>query len=73
MDSYYGQNGKFEIGRRIYRPFPRYSGAISAVTDGSPEDINEMPACLNKTEECTIYGEFWPGSSKLEVVLIRGL
>jgi hypothetical protein len=54
-------------------PFPRYSGAISAVTDGSPEDINEMPACLNKTEECTIYGDYWPGSSKLEVVLIRGL
>lgn len=31
-------------------PFPRYSGAISAVTNGSPEDINEMPASNNSSE-----------------------
>jgi hypothetical protein len=53
-------------------PFPRYSGAISAVTEGSPEDINEMPACLNTTEECTIYGDSIMDVSKLEVLLIRG-
>ena len=34
-------------------PFPRYSGAISAITGGSPEDINEMPASLNTKEGYT--------------------
>ena len=27
--------------------FPRYSGAISAVTDGPPEDINQMPPFIH--------------------------
>jgi hypothetical protein len=31
--------------------FPRYSGAISEVTGGPPEDMNEMPA--NDHPECT--------------------
>jgi hypothetical protein len=35
-------------------PFPRYSGAISAVTNGSPEDINQMPASDGR-EGTTIY------------------
>ena len=35
--------------------FPRYSGAISAVIDGPPEDINQMPACLKLNVEILIY------------------
>ncbi len=35
--------------------FPRFSGAISAVTGGPPEDINEMPVCLEPDKESSIY------------------
>ena len=35
--------------------FPRGSGALSAVTGGSPEDINEMPATENPNEEGPVY------------------
>lgn len=38
--------------------FPRYSGAISAVTGGPPEDINEMPA----TEDTATEGPIYDGS-----------
>ena len=41
--------------REFTGAFPRYSGAISSVTDGPPEDINEMPATLNPDVEGTIY------------------
>jgi hypothetical protein len=36
-------------------PYPRYSGAVSGITDGAPEDINEMPAVLDGTVEAVIY------------------
>jgi hypothetical protein len=29
--------------------------AISAVTGGTPEDMNEMPPCTNPDCECTVY------------------
>jgi hypothetical protein len=35
--------------------FPRYSGAISAVTNGPPEDINAMPASLNADDGVLIF------------------
>jgi hypothetical protein len=35
--------------------YPRYSGAISAITDGPPEDINEMPASLDSDSDVTVY------------------
>ncbi len=36
-------------------PCPRYSGAISEVTGGSPEDMNEMPAAEDPDSEGPIY------------------
>jgi hypothetical protein len=36
--------------------FPRYSGAISAVTGGPPEDMNAMPATPSAE------GPIWDGS-----------
>jgi hypothetical protein len=39
-------------------PFPRYSGAISAVTNGSPEDINAMPAPTKPWVEGSFYDGF---------------
>jgi hypothetical protein len=46
---------EIEMDEEFTGPFPRYSGAISAVTGGSPEDMNEMPAALNPKNGCTIY------------------
>lgn len=34
---------------------PRYSGAISAVTGGPPEDMNEMPAAEEPKAEGPVY------------------
>lgn len=39
--------------RQYTGAFPRYSGAMSAVTGGPPEDMNEMPAA--PTPEHPIY------------------
>jgi hypothetical protein len=42
------ENGDgFQMDNEFTGPFPRYSGAITAVTEGAPEDMNEMPALLN--------------------------
>ena len=35
--------------------FPRYSGAISAVTGGPPEDVNMMPATSDAFSDVPIY------------------
>lgn len=35
--------------------YPRYTGAISSVTGGNPEDINYMPATRNPDVEGPIY------------------
>ncbi len=35
--------------------FPRYSGAISAVTGGPPEDINGVPASLDPDALRPVY------------------
>ena len=32
-------------------PYPRFQGALSAVTGGPPEDINMMPASLDPERE----------------------
>ncbi len=39
--------------RQYTGAFPRYSGAMNAVTGGPPEDMNEMPAA--PTPEHPIY------------------
>ncbi len=44
-----------QMDREYTGPFPRYSGAISAVTGGSPEDMNKMPATLHPETEGQIY------------------
>lgn len=39
------ENSKKEkMDKQFTGAFPRYSGAISEVTGGPPEDMNEMPA-----------------------------
>ena len=43
-------NGDSNMDGEFTGAVPRYSGAISAVTGGPPEDINEMPALLNISE-----------------------
>jgi hypothetical protein len=35
--------------------YPRYTGAISAVTEGPPEDMNEMPASENPGRGTPVY------------------
>lgn len=35
--------------------YPRYSGAISEVTGGPPEDINEMPVTKDPAKEGPTY------------------
>ena len=47
--------GENNMDKEFTGPFPRYSGAITAVTNGAPEDINEMPASLNHKMGYTSY------------------
>lgn len=35
--------------------YPRFTGAISAVTGGPPEDMNAMPVCPDPKIEASIY------------------
>lgn len=41
--------------RQFTGNYPRYTGAISAVTGGPPEDMNGMPAVPEPWEKSSIY------------------
>jgi len=48
-------NQRVNIKDSAYATYPPRPGAISAVTDGPPEDMNEMPPAMDPSVEYPVY------------------
>ncbi len=47
------QKGRGKMDDQFGGSYPRYSGAIDAVTDGPPEDINQMPPAVDQSSKAS--------------------